>query len=64
MTVVKCPCLNCSYCIEVETGYFHYSLDTAIEKMVQHLKERHTYGDIFEWLGRCVVQYFYKEMQI
>lgn len=55
--IIKCPCLNCSYVVEVEEGYFHYTEKQAMDKMLLHLKN-HSIPVIWEWIERCMVEYF------
>ena len=59
---VKCPVYGCPYVILVEEGFFHYSKQEAIEKMLEHLKKRHTIGDFWELIERYIVEYFDKEI--
>ena len=60
---VKCPCLNCAYFIEVNEGYFKYSNDQAYEILKHHILERHTLGELQEWLERALVNYFFTELK-
>ena len=59
---VKCPVYGCPYVILVEEGFFHYSKQEAIEKMLEHLKKRHTIGDFWELIEKCVVEHFNKDI--
>ena len=54
---VKCPIVDCPYVVEVEEGYFHYTKEEAIEKMLQHLK-KHNVSELWELIERCVVEHF------
>jgi len=58
---VKCPIDGCYYAIWVEEGYFHYTKEEAIEKMLKHLK-KHNVSELWELIERCVVEHFEKEM--
>ena len=59
---VKCPVIDCPYVVEVEEGYFHYTKEEAINKMLEHLKKQHTIDELWELIERCVVEHFEKEM--
>jgi len=59
---VKCPIIGCSYVIE--EGYFHYTKGEAIEKMLEHLKKRHTVAELWEFIECCVVDYFEREEKL
>ncbi len=57
MTTVKCPCLGCSYTVQIGEGYFHYTEKQAFEKMKEHILKQHSLGDVEEWLERCLAKH-------
>ena len=63
---VRCPCLNCGFVVWFNYGPRKIRLDKkqALDKLIQHLKTQHTVGEIFEWLERCAVEYFDRELGV
>jgi len=56
-----CPCLNCSFYILIDEGYFHYSPNEAVKLMIKHLKRKHGMNDIWEYTERMLVETVEKE---
>jgi len=63
---VKCPCLNCGFRIWMNYGPKSVRIDEkqALAKLIEHIKNEHTIKEIFEWLERCAVEYFGKEVGV
>jgi len=64
--LVRCPCLNCGFVVWFDYGPREVRLDEkqALDKLIQHLKKDHTVGELFEWLERCAVEYFDREVGV
>lgn len=62
---VRCPCLNCGFVVWMNYGpkSCRRNEKQGLDKLIQHLEKDHTIGDIFEWLERCAVEYFDKELK-
>lgn len=63
---VRCPCLNCGFVVWFNYGPREIRLDKkqGLDKLIQHIKTDHTVGELFEWLERCAVEYFDREVGV
>jgi len=52
--VLRCPCINCSHSVPLGWGYFHYTPQEALEKMIEHLRKEHGFDDWIELLERLL----------
>jgi hypothetical protein len=65
MKQVRCPCLGCGFYVHIDYDPKEVRMNEkqALDKLIKHIKEQHTLGDIFEWLERATASYFLEELK-